>query len=275
MDENPWKNRAELYFRLNTIEKTQEEFDTYLKKKTESTENLLNVYNKSNLSEKHDLAETYKLMAKVKKYKKNFVAVDTHSGSDLKPIFNKLVMISEMRAFEIQQYDYKDRFSVFCTLSKEISEIEDINYHLDMFYSFSDIIEKYKYLCSLEDSVALSCLPHLPESFVNYYTVLGPEKMRALRYNATDMRKAYENLLGDQLVDVRTPILSEFLVGEKYTKTDIKNKLKRIYDSVGYSRTPKAVDLEDYFIINTCRIQNIETGKRDAGYLIVSIKPDI
>jgi hypothetical protein len=149
---------------------------------------------------------------------------------------------------------------------------EEIDDTLRDFYKQPNISDKYEYLCSLNVSTSLSCLSYLPESFVNYYTVLGPDKMRALRYNATDMRKAYENLLGDQLVDVRTPILSEFLVGEKYTKTDIKNKLKRIYDSVGYSKTPKAVDLGDYFIISTCRIQNIETGKRDAGYLIVSIK---
>jgi len=230
---------------------------------------------------KESLKELKKVYSKKEKEKISLILSDYKKQSHINYLINKI----RKCGYEFQYKELVKKLSLYYNeineyITENYSEVEDdfylqedIEEMLSNFYKLSDMTERYRYLCSLEESVALSCLPHLPESFVNYYTVLGPEKMRALRYNATDMRKAYENLLGDQLVDVRTPILSEFLVGEKYTKTDIKNKLKRIYDSVGYSKTPKAVDLGDYFIINTCRIQNIETGKRDAGYLIVSIKP--
>ena len=51
--------------------------------------------------------------------------------------------------------------------------------------------------------MALSCLPHLPELFNNYYIVLGSDRMRALRFDTTDMKREYENILGDQEIDIR------------------------------------------------------------------------
>ena len=272
LDENPWKNYAEFYYRLNTKEKTQEEFNEYIQKKIRKTENSLLTYQSSpTLSSKHDLAKDYQFIAKTRRYKVDYVAVNEHGGSDLKPTFNKLVMISEQRAFEIQQVDYADRFSMFNALDKQV-ETDDINEYINTFYSFSHISEKYKYLCSLPESVVLSIFSHLPSSFQNYYTVLGKNRIIALRYNITDMKREYEGIIGNQGINIRDYITSAFNVNEEYTKAEVKKKLKEIYDSLGYSKTPKAVDLGDYFIISNCRIQNDKTGKRDAGYRIINVK---
>jgi len=272
LNENPWKNRAELYYKLNTKELSEEDFNNYLEIKKKKTESLLNAYNTVDSSDKHNLAEAYQKIAHMEKYKGNFVAVDEHAGSDLVPIFNKLVMIAEMRAFEIQQTDYKDRFSVFNSLAEAGHEVFDVNAVLDTIYGIQKLSDRYRYLCSLDPETVKLCLPQLPESFTNYYVVLGPTRMKALGFNATDMRKEYEGIIGNQNIDIGSKIYESFRIGEKYTKTYIKNKLGTLYSEVGYKKTPKAVDLSDYFILNTCRINNEETGKRDAGYLIVSKK---
>lgn len=275
LDENPWKNRAELYYRVNTREKTQQEFDEYLKKKIESTENYLNVYNRASSTEKHDLALKYKRDAKRSNYRYDFVAVDEHAGSDLKPVFNNLVMISEMRAFEIQQYDYKDRFSVLNVVFDENSrEIDDINSYINAFYNYKSASDKLKFLCILTEDLVKSFLHHLPEEYINYYTVLGPERIKANGYNISDVKKELVEMLGDQNISIKEYVIPEFKVGEVYLRSNIKKKLKEIYDSVGYSKTPSAVDLGNYFIIKSTQITNKETGKRDHGYLIVSIKPN-
>ena len=271
---NPWKNRAELFYKTNSREITPERFKKYLDEKEKRTQNLLKAYNISSENDvKHDLAETYLRDVKSSCYRYSFIAVNKHAGSDLQPVFNKLVMISEMRAFDVQQVDYKDRFSVFSSLSKTVGGIDDINFYLDKLYSFKYLPDKLRYLCSLNESIANSLLPHLPESFVNYYTVLGPERMRALSYNATEMRKEYEGIMGNQEIDITPLILKSFIIGEKYTKTYVKETLKKLYDSVGYSKTPKAVDLGDYFIIKDCKIPKPDGG-RDNGYEIVSIKSE-
>ena len=273
---NPWKNRAELFYKLNTKNITQEEFQKFLDKKKKRTEILLNIFykNTTNPEDRHELADNYQFVAKSRKYRNDFVAVNEHAGSDLQPVFNKLVMISEMRAFDVQQVDYKDRFSVFSSLAKSVDEIDDVNFHLDKLYSYTHIPDKLRYLCSLDESMANSLLPHLPESFVNYYTVLGPEKMKALRYNTTDIRRAYEGIIGNQEIDIKSAIIKEFEIDQIYSKAEVKKKLGDLYNRLGYSKTPRAVDLGDYFIIRNCMITNKETGKRDNCYKIVSIKEE-
>ena len=154
----------------------------------------------------------------------------------------------------------------------DLNTTEEIEKHLSHIYSIS-MADRYKYLCSLPESTVLSILSHLPSSFHNYYTTLGPERIRALGYNATKIKQEYDGIIGNQGIDIQSYIISAFSIGKSYTKSEIKKKLKEIYDSLGYSKTPKAVDLGDYFIIKNCLIPNKETGKRDNGYEILSIKP--
>ena len=270
LEENPWKNRAELYYKLNTKEISSEEFKKYLDKKEEATNRLLSAFEKVSREEQHELAIKYRRDAKRSSYRYDFVAVDEHAGSDLKPVFNNLVMISEMRSFEVQQIDYKDRFSVFTSVSKG-TEVIDINNHLDTIYSLTYFSDKLKYLCSLEDSTILSCLPHLPEVFTNYYTVLGKSRMIALRYNITDMKKEYERKMGNQVIDVRTNVITSFNLGEKLSKKDIITRLETLYSSIGYSKTPKAIDIKEYFEVKDCKIPRPD-GTRDNGYEILKIK---
>jgi len=271
LDENPWKNRAELYYKLNTEEKTPEEFNKYLTEKVNRTNKLLEGFNKMEPGSRHEFAIQSQRDARRSNYRYNYLAVDEHGGSDLIPVFNKLMMVSEMRAFDVQQVDYKDRFSVFTSLSK-LTNIEDVNNHLNKIYSFTYLPDKLRYLCSLDETMALSCLPHLPESFNNYYTVLGPSRMKALRFDTTDMKKEYENILGNQEINIRPYILGEFKINEIVSKSKAKERLKKVYESVGYAKTPRAVDLGDYFIIKNCMITNKETGKRDNCYEILAIK---
>jgi len=273
LDENPWKNRAEFYFILNTAKISQEDFNNYLERKKRATNNLLEAYNtNNNLEVKHDLAEAYQQLAKTLNYKDNFVAVDKHNGSDLKPVFNKLMMLSEMRAFEIQQVDYKDRFSVFNAIGEANKDTDiDANLYVESILSFQYLPDKFRYLCSLDKEIALQCLPHLPEIFVNYYTILGPDRIKALRYKTSDMKREYEGMIGNSKIDIKSLVLSSFTVGDKIPKSTIKNKLRDLYNSAGYSKTPKGTDLEEYFIVKSCKIQNSD-GTRDNGYEILSIK---
>jgi hypothetical protein len=66
-------------------------------------------------------------------------------------------------------------------------------------------------------------------------------------------------------------MLTNFSIGDKIPKSEVKNKLKSLYDSIGYSKTPKGTDLGDYFIIKNCKISKPD-GTRDNGYEILAIK---
>ena len=60
-----------------------------------------------------------------------------------------------------------------------------------------------------------------------------------------------------------------FQENTRYTKSYIKEKLKKIYDKLGYSKTAKASDIEEYFEIKVCQILNKETKKYDNGFELI------
>ena len=276
---NPWKNRAEFYYKTlgKKNELTKEAFDKIVENKKKRTENLLNSFSSAPSEAKHDLAEAYQYIAKTANYKDNYVAVNEHNGSLLYPVVNELVIIAEKRAYDIQQVDYKDRFSVFNTILKNGTMSEEatnnVNKFLTDFNGKSNFRDKMKLLCeySLTDQERGVALDQIPLLYKNYYETLGPDRCRALSYDGTYISREYSDLQFDKNV-LASEIRNTFNPGDRYTKADIKEKLKNIYSSLGYNKTPKANDLEEYFEIRDCRITDKETGKKDHGFEILKIR---
>lgn len=194
---------------------------------------------------------------------------DTRDISEKRKIYNKTINLLLLNYSDLNNYIIQ--FYPLVDLNRLVTLNEDINLKLNEFYSLKSATAKLRFLCSLDESTALSCLPHLPEEYVNYYTVLGIERIKANGYNITDVKKEYEGIIGNQEVDIRSAILMEFSVGEKVSKNNVKEKLKKLYKNLGYSKTPRAVDLGEYFIIKNCKIPRPD-GTRDNGYEILSIK---
>ena len=282
--ENPWKNRAILYFKplSKNKELTIEDFQNVLNLKRRKTEDLLLSYNSSPTTEsKHTLAETYQYVAKSKNYKDNYVAVNVHAGKDLIPVINSLVLVSEIRAFQIQQIDYKDRFMVLSTLDKELNYTkgnEKIIKFIQEFDSISQFSDKMRFLCinDLTEEELLEVLELILIDYKNYVLTLGKEKIIALGCRKSLLEKEFSRQFNNQscLSKVREIMLSTFQIGCKYLKSDIKLMLGDIYSSIGYDQTPKALDLEKYFKLGKCQITNKKTGKRDHAFEILSIREE-
>lgn len=278
---NPWKNRAELYFKSIIKEESLEKLIARVKSKREKTDQLLSIYSKGTSIEKHTLAETYRQSAKTFSYKDNYVAVNTHGGKDLFPVFNDLVMVSEIRAFQIQQIDYKDRFSVINTIRQgTVSSTctDKITEFLSQFDSYTQFTDKMKFICdnvgNFTEEEFSSILDSINIIFKNYYITLGRERIRSLQYKKSVLDSEYQRQKNNQfnsrnLDDI---IYSEFKVGEKYLKSYIKQRLGDIYESLGLKLSPKATDLEKYFEVKLCKIANKETNKRDHCYELISKK---
>ena len=277
--ENPWKNRAELYFKSITKNNivTKEDFDKYIENKLSKTNNLLLSYNSSPTKEsKHDLAEKYQRAAKMDYYKMDYVAVNTHGGKDLYPIQNNLVLAAEIRAFEIQQLDYKDRFSVFYRLSDEGYINSDLTNFITDFEKLSTFYDKMRAICEsnfndLEKSIILE---QVPITFKTYYNLLGPITLKACGYNITNIRKKLEidKSNKNNVDDLLKLVYSTFNIGEKYLLSNIKLILSDLYNKANYLASPKATDIEKYFEVKKFQITNKETGKRDNGYELLKKK---
>ena len=284
LDCNPWKNRAELYakFLSDKNKKTTSDFKKYISKKIKKTNELLNVYSSVvDNSTKHTLAENYQKVAKTYNYKDDFVAVNTHSGKDLAPVFNNLAMVSELRAFQIQQVDFADRFRLFNTINLcgEISIDEElsncIRNFIIQFNYYKQYVQKMKFLCESElDKKQLSLvLTQIPIEYSTHYNILGPDRLKSLSYRRCDIEKECSKVLEYQPgSDKEKIIYSNFSIGDKLTLQEIKETLKNLYLENNIKSSPKAVDLLNYFEVMKTRAKDKETGKFVAAYKILKIK---
>ena len=284
LKENPWKNRATLYFKSITNNNNNLKDINYLKgfigEKRKATDELLHIYNNCGSdSGKHFLAKKYQKAVKLNNYKDDYISVNKHLGGDLIPVFNNLVMVSEIRAFEIQQVDYKDRFSVFNSITKEFKLVEHskIVEFIDNFNSMTLFPDKMKLLCNctdLSENEILSILDLIPIIYKNYYISLGKDKIKTLKYRKSLLEEEYNQLLNtqDNSNKLDESILSSIIVGNRYTRQELKEIIRNIYNNLDIKLVPKSTILDEYFELKKVLITNKETGKRDNGFEILRKK---
>ena len=66
-------------------------------------------------------------------------------------------------------------------------------------------------------------------------------------------------------------ICKEFYVGLYISRKEAKEKLREVYKNANIKRTPKAIDLEDWFEIKRCTRLN-KLGKKEEGFEILALK---
>ena len=281
--ENPWSNSAIFYYRstANYREMKEEDFKNIIESKKKSTENLLLAYNTTLDTVKYDLAKNYQKVAKSYNYKDDYVAVNKIQTRDgniiLKPVINNLVLVNEIRAFKIQQIDYKDRFSVFSTIHNTLSPDDIVNQEVSEFLrvytKLSTIHDKLKMLCEygLSSDAIDIVLGQIADSdeIKSYYTTLGSSKLKSLSYNSAKIKNHLGIVTFSQEL-LESSIYSEFKVGDKITLSDIKSRLEVLYKSINYDKVAKAKDLENYFEVKNSSIY--ENGKKVKCYIIIKKK---
>ena len=283
--ENPWKNEATFYYRSTCDYRkvSQEEFNKEIERKKKATSDLLSAFSTALDDVKYNLAKKYQSDVKSNNYKNDYIAVNEHQGGTLVPALNNLVLVNEIRAFKIQQIDYKDRFTVFSTIHNTLSPDDIVNRKISDFLKeyqeLGTFKAKLKLLCeySFNDQIIGVVLDQIGEhdNIKSYYLALGPQKLRALGYDKYKIEKELGVVTFSQELLVNT-IYSEFKVGDKLTLANIKSRLEYLYPSISYTATPKAKDLENYFEVKLIYVTILDetTGKKKQtkGYELLKRK---
>ena len=153
--ENPWRNEATLFFKpiKGANKKPEEVFNKKIEEKERKSLSLLSSYDQVAAENKGDLSEAYETIATLEHYKKNYVAVNKvfiAGGVKLVPVFNNLVKVSELRAYEMQQTDYANRFTVFSMIKKiGTADIDNevVEEFLNRYEGIKSKKDKLKFLC--------------------------------------------------------------------------------------------------------------------------------
>lgn len=153
-------------------------------------------------------------------------------------------------------------------------EIEkEVNIFLNYYFLKTELFaERLKLYCEFMDkykedqrvSNLLNSIIKDPD-YQKFYEFYGTQGCKSKKYRRLDL----ENGFKDTVKNDPETIKSLFVVGEKYTKKDIKSKLILLYNQLGILKSPKATDIESYFEVKSVLISNPSTGKRDKGYLII------
>lgn len=282
LEENPWRNSAEFYYRVTCDYKkmTYEDFKKIIDSKLKKSQNLIEAYNSAPDHTKNDTAEVYQREARREKYKMNYVSVNRRVEDKLLiPVINNLVILSEERTFDIQQVDYADRFSVFNSIKSEfLGGIGAEGIVISEFFLEYDKLTTYKekakniceYLLQYPQyfNIIVSNLAD-HDKIKQQLISIGPEKMKGWGYNITKINKA----MGITIFDLETlndTIYSTFKVSEKYSKKYIKEKLQEVYNSADFKGTAKASDLENWFEMKSIKLT--VNGNRENGFELLSVK---
>lgn len=150
----------------------------------------------------------------------------------------------------------------------------EVSKFLEGYEKISTIYDRLRFFCeySMSQDAREIALAQIPDSdnVKSYYLALGPTKMKALSYNITLIRKELGIVTFSQELLSRT-VYSEFKVGEKYLLSSLKEKLGNLYTSISYTKTPKALDILEYFEVKEFMTTAIidEKKKRVRGYELI------
>ena len=152
-------------------------------------------------------------------------------------------------------------------------EVSSVLYEFEQKTTYYD---KMKLLCNtnLSKEALDLILAQISEEddIKSHFLALGPEKIKALGYNMTKIRRELGIVIFNKELLINT-IFTNFNVGDKLNQIDIKQKLFDLYTSISYTATPKATDLGNYFEIKKCKI-TLPDKSRINGIEIIGVKPE-
>ena len=139
---------------------------------------------------------------------------------------------------------------------------------MDQYEKLTTAYDRLKFLCTSNISkeakdIILNLTPDSDE-IKSYYISIGPDRLHELGYNVTKIKKELGIVMFNPLI-LESEIYFAFKEGDKLPLSSIKAKLASIYKSISYDKTPKAVDLLNYFEVKKCKISTID-NKRVDGY---------
>ena len=273
--QNIFKYSATFFFKqtLKYEESDEEEFKMRVQNKCDETISAVNDFeNCSDDRKKLRDARKYKNSQTKEMYENDYISVVEDNVTKMpKMIFNKYVMVNEIRAWQVQKDQYLNATRVMASVNNTFSKTQTsntliINSFLRQFTgSFEDKMKLYAEFIEThpECKLELQQIVEIPTNIKTYYNTLGFKKLRALSWKESAIKAAI--MKPDNIEDRVKQTFTE----SWYSLSEIKILLQEIYDDCCPGTKAKAVDLNNYFVCKE-RKRTIH-GKREKGYEIVNL----
>lgn len=274
LDANPFRYSATFFCKTipDFSDSEKKEYMDEVKDRIAETENLLEDFDSiTDAGRRNRMARLYRNNQKVEKYKKDYTSVvDDKYTNEVHVVFNKYVMVNELRAWDVQMHQYQDISYVMASMNDAFSATATSTFRevksfvstfsgsfeqkMKMYAEFLDAHPKCKE--ELQKSVVI------PNNIKEYYNRLGSSELRSLSWKEANIIRALNGPCYSE-DDLLNAIRSEF-TEHWYSDSDIKNKLQEIYDRFNVGRTAKAKDIESY--LNWRPRKKSISGTRENGH---------
>ena len=152
--------------------------------------------------------------------------------------------------------------------SATVSGDEELDKIILEFNNIRFFEDRMKFIADLYRDIIDQLLEYLPENFKHYLSVLGPDKIRALKYSEKAITQEISNITRGS--DVERIIESKLPIGSRHTLKELKKLMSDVYDQLNITTTPKATDILKYFEVK--EVKMLEDDKRVRGFEIIKKK---
>lgn len=271
LSSNVFRYDVTMYYLEDLSSKTREEFEQEIETKNRNTFNKISNFDFLDKGGQ-DIDGQRELLRRDAIHNQYFDDYCSINKLDGRPILNKLVRLSDIRAWELQHYIYANDYTVLRVLETvgEVTSNEKTSDAVEKMMSESYFEDRLKYLCGYI-SENPNEINNLPEKYKYFFENLPISEIEASGYRKRDLTNKIEKLKTrtDSFSDDRliSEIFKTFKVGESYSNKIAKSTLKRIFS--GRNICVKATDLNKYFEISRVKIKNPETGKYEDGFKLI------
>lgn len=269
LEQNIFKYSATFFYKttIGYTNEEEKEFMDHINQKAIDTQEAVNDFEAChNIRKRNRDARKYKTSQEREKYANDYISVvDDKITNQPKMVFNKYVMINEIRAWRVQQEQYLNGTLVMGSINNtfQSANSDKVTQFLRGFKGTFE--EKMKYYAEFLESCPecksdLQGVVSIPITIKTYYNALGIDRLRNLSWKETAIKAAIKS---PECIEDR---VEQTFNESWYSNEDIKKMLQDIYDDCCPGLTAKATDLRKYL---ECR-EKKETidGKRVNGYRI-------
>lgn len=274
---NPFKNIIYHIFNTGISCQSQAEFDSWLNERIESAQGYINAYNRAISDvERNSFIERLRIdkdelamydndtneiklnSLKINHFRYKFESIDSvyRNGIGIREAYLRAGFdLSIAQQWEQMASDYicnmngTPRFELL--YEEYLSEKEKAR-------RFGGVTDRTKEIESLNNLVKLA------------YEYLTPEKVRALRYNSTDIRNQIDFELPATQIAIKESLREKFSEGGIYTNKDARILYQETLDSLLLKRNAKVAELRDRYFVAVDAKPTVD-GKRKSGFRIVLI----
>lgn len=273
---NPFKNVIYHIYSTELSCKTQSEFDTWLNERIESAQGIIDNYN--NLSNE---VQRKAIIERIRLNDKEELALYEEDTNEVK--LNTLKINHFKYKFESIDNVYKNGMSIkeayervgndTSVAQRWTQVITDYIYNMNGTPSFEVLYEEY--LIEKENtrnwggtSDRIKNIEQMNTLIPLAYKHLLPEKVRALRYNSTDVKNAIHFELPDTQSALKSALREVFIEGGIYTNEDAKALYQHTLDNLQIKRNAKVKELRDKYL-DAIDAKPTINGERKNGFKVV------